>query len=114
MDSEEKRQHERKLLRADAKVADLMGRSWMPIRLLDISEAGIAFTTDEEVAIDDIRMIEFSLPENPTRIRCEVKVVNLLVNRAEENSAPGKYRLGAIFDRIDSEDISLIEQFIQE
>jgi hypothetical protein len=114
MSSVEKRQYQRKLLHANAQIADLMGRSWLPIHLLDISVSGIAFTTDEEIAIEDIRTIEFSLPESPNRIRCDLKVANMLVNHPDENSLPGKYRIGAILDRIEGSDIASIERFIQD
>jgi hypothetical protein len=115
MSPEERRQHQRKLVDANAQIADLMGRSWMAIHLLDISQSGIAFVTDEEVAIDDIRTIEFSLPGSPDRVRCEVRVANMLVNRLdEENAAPGKYRVGAAFERIDARDVASIERFVEE
>jgi hypothetical protein len=114
MSSEEKRKYQRKLLHADAQIADLMGRSWLPISLLDISTGGVAFTTDEEVTIGDIRTIEYSLPEYPDRIHCDIKIANMLINRLDADSLPGKYRVGAEFDRIDANDIASIEQFIQE
>jgi hypothetical protein len=114
MPSEEKRQYQRKLLQADAQIADLMMRSWTPIRLIDISAGGVAFATAESVAIDDIRTIEFSLPGCPARIRCEIKVANMLVNRLQEDLALGKYRIGATFDRIEASDVASIEQFVKD
>ncbi len=114
MSPEEKRQHQRKLLHADAHIADLMGRTWLPIYLLDISEAGIAFVTDEEVAIDDIRTIEFTLPEQTDCIRCDIKIANMLFNRNDPESPAGKYRIGAAFDQIDAADVASIAQFILE
>jgi hypothetical protein len=114
MSSEEKREYQRKLLRADAKIADLMLRSWLPIHLIDISVGGIAFATDEEIAIDDVRSIEFSLPGNSARVRCEIRIANMLVNRLEEDTALGKYRVGATFDRIEASDVASIEQFVKD
>jgi hypothetical protein len=111
---EEKREHQRKLLCANATIADLMGRTWLPIHLLDISEGGVAFVTNEEVAIDDVRTIEFSLPGDPERIRCDIKVANMLVNHPDDNSSQGKYRVGAVFDRIEPETVASIERFVQE
>jgi hypothetical protein len=114
MDFQEQRQHERKSLDSDALIADLMGRSWAPIQLLDVSVAGLAFMIDEEVAIDDIRMLEFSLPGSPGRICCEVKIMHRLANRSGDPTPQAAYRVGAVFERIDSEDVSMIERFIRQ
>jgi hypothetical protein len=112
MDSD-RRRHERRLASAEAQMADLMGRSWLPIRLIDISEGGIAFTTEEEIEIGDVRSIAFVLPGDGKRIDCEVRIANLMAIRPVDELS-GKYRLGASFESLIDDQRYRIRRFVED
>ena len=103
----EKRRHFRKSLRAEASLADVLGNTWSPITLLDISRIGAAFIAPGELSTGSSRMIRFSLPDNPHSISAVCKIVHC----AEHAYLPG-YRIGAEFVRIDAQDVELIDRFV--
>jgi c-di-GMP-binding flagellar brake protein YcgR len=106
---EEKRVHLRKALQTDGWLADPLGNTWAAIKLLDISMGGIAFIGTEELAVDSSRIFRFQLPNDERQI----KFVGRIANCNQHQYLAG-FRVGAQFTRIDSNDLSLIQQFIEQ
>jgi c-di-GMP-binding flagellar brake protein YcgR len=105
---EEKRVHLRKALQTEGWLADALGNTWAPIKLLDISLGGIAFIGTEELAVDSSRIFRFHLP-NDGRL---IKFVGRIANCHAHQYLAG-FRVGAQFTRIDNNDLNLIQQFIE-
>ena len=109
MTTSDKRRHFRKALHTEASIADVLGNTWSPINFLDISRTGAAFLADTELATGSSRTIRFALPEDPRRITAVCKIIHC----AAHSYLPG-FRIGAEFVRIDSVDIEMIDQFIDD
>lgn len=104
---QEKRAHKRKLLLAEAVIADASGSAWSTIVLLDISSIGVAFASAQIMERDDIRMLRFCLPGSPRRHDAAVCVVH-----SSSAGVPSGYRVGAKFSAIDPATLELIADFV--
>ncbi len=103
----DKRMHFRKSLHAEASIADVLGNTWSQVNFLDIARNGVAFISPEEQTAGSSRLLRFHLPTNSKHITVVCKIVHC----AAHAYLPG-YRVGAEFVRIDSEDVALIDHFI--
>lgn len=102
----EQRQHVRKILDSSAQLADALGKSWIPVTLLDISVGGAAFATTERVIVDTARGLKFTLPDNPNEFQATAKIVN----RAQAGNG---FRVGVTFVKIDAEAVASIRQYVE-
>ena len=104
----EQRVYRRVLLEIEALIADPLEDQWVPIKLLDISRMGIAFSNNTPMAKDTLCMLRFYLPQNLKRINCVASIVHSSSIQATED-----FRVGARFVNADPDDLELIKSFIE-
>jgi hypothetical protein len=104
----EKRAHVRRPLITDASLADILGNTWTPVRLLDISVGGAAFMINEALSPGSTRMLRFSLPGSEEQLVFTARVANCNKHTFLEG-----YRVGVEFVRRDSQAVAEIDKFIK-
>ncbi|MBI1890617.1 MAG: PilZ domain-containing protein [Burkholderiales bacterium] len=107
MTFEEKRVHLRKALQTEGWVADPLGNNWTAIQLLDISMGGIAFISEENMAVNSSRIFRFHLPGKDRQIDFIGRIAN-----CNQHQYLAGYRVGAQFTRIDAMDLIIVERFV--
>lgn len=104
----EKRISLRKALQGEGAIADPLGNSWFPIKLLDISESGIGFHCRTAVTDGSARMVRFTLQTDPPMdISATVKIAYCAKHTLLEG-----YRIGAEFRKIDAEHQAQISRLV--
>ena len=104
---QELRAHVRRLLDADAAIADSTGKQWRSVQMLDISGSGVAFASNEPVESGASHMFNFYLPGTSRRNEVVLKIVE-----CNEGMTNGRYRIGARFTAIDDDSRAIIKQFV--
>jgi hypothetical protein len=104
----EQRAYRRVLLEIEASIADPLEDQWTPIKLLDISRMGIAFSNNMPMVKDSLCMLRFYLPQNLKRITCIVSIVHSSSIQTTED-----FRVGAKFVNVNPDDLELIKGFIE-
>jgi hypothetical protein len=105
----EKRAHVRKPLVTDAALADVLGNTWTPVRLLDISIGGAAFMIEEPLSAGATRMLRFCLPGSEEHLVFTARIANCI----KHTYLPG-YRVGVEFVRRDGQAVAEINRFIKD
>ncbi|MGZ3159535.1 MAG: PilZ domain-containing protein [Burkholderiaceae bacterium] len=105
----DKRAHFRKSLEADAWLADVLGNTWTPVRLMDISIGGAAMILEEELHAGATRMLRFSLPGSTERLIFTARIAH-----CTKHTFLAGYRVGVEFIRRDAHAVAAIEQFIKD
>lgn len=101
------RVHFRMDLQTEAWIADVMGDAWQPVTPLNLSVAGIAFVSAEELPADAGRRFRFYLPGNPKMINLVIKI-----GYSRRHAFLPGFRIGSTFTKVREEDMALIRQFI--
>jgi c-di-GMP-binding flagellar brake protein YcgR len=105
----DKRAHFRQSLEGEAGLSDVLGNTWTPVRLLDISIGGAAFIAEEELHAGATRMLRFSLPGSSERL-----VFTARIAHCTKHTFLAGYRVGVEFIRRDAQAVAAIEKFIQD
>jgi hypothetical protein len=106
---QDKRAHFRKSLDTQAWLADVLGNTWNPVRMLDISIGGAAFIVEEELHPGATRMLRFSLPGSAERL-----VFTARIAHCAKHTFLAGYRVGVEFIRREAHAVAAIEKFIQD
>lgn len=105
----DKRAYFRKSLQGEAWLADVLGNTWNPVRLLDISIGGAALLSEEEFHPGATRMLRFALPGNT-----ELLVFTARIVHCAKHTFLAGYRIGVEFIRRDAHAVAAIEKFIRD
>ena len=103
----EKRAHARKLMQEDAFLWDAEGNVRRPVVMLDISRAGVAFTSADLLEDGVLHRLQFCLPGHTERHESMLEVV-----RSTTTGVPAGYRVGARFVQVAPETIERISGFV--
>ena len=105
----DKRTHFRKSVETEAWLADVLGNTWNPVRLMDISIGGAAIILEEELHTGATRMLRFSLPGSTERLVFAARIAY-----CTKHTFLAGYRVGVEFIRRDGHAVAVIEKFIQD
>ncbi|MGZ5781213.1 MAG: PilZ domain-containing protein [Burkholderiaceae bacterium] len=105
----DKRAHFRKSIETEAWLADVLGNTWNPVRLMDISIGGAAIILEEELHPGATRMLRFSLPDSTERL-----VFTARIAHCTKHTFLAGYRVGVEFIRRDAHAVAAIEKFIKD
>jgi len=103
----ERREHLRKLLATEARIAEMDTGKWTAMRLFDVSKAGIGFVHRHPLELNKLYSIEFHLPDSDVKIAC----VAIVLHCAELKDKAG-YRIGARFVWITEDDAERITDYV--
>jgi hypothetical protein len=106
---QDKRAYLRKSLKTEAWLADVLGNTWNPVTMLDISIGGAAFVMEEELHAGATRMLRFSLPGSTERL-----VFTARIAHCAKHTYLAGYRVGVEFIRRDAHAVAAIEKFIKD
>lgn len=104
----DKRAHFRKSIETEAWLADVLGNTWNPVRMLDISIGGAAFVAEEELHSGATRMLRFSLPGSAEQL-----VFTARVAHCAKHTFLSGYRVGVEFVRREAHAVEAIQKFIE-
>jgi hypothetical protein len=106
---QEQRAHTRKLMRAEAVLADAGNAARHPVVLLDISRLGVSFSSPAPLESGSRHILDFNLPGMPRLHETVVQVVH-----TSEAAASDAFRVGARFVHIAPETSDSIVQFVAQ
>lgn len=86
-----------------------MADTWSQVNLLNISVAGLAFASDENLPAGALRRFRFYLPDNQEMINLIIKI-----GYSRNHSFRTGFRIGATFLNIKEAGLVLISQFIDD
>ena len=103
----EKRAHARRLMQEDAFLWNAAGTVRRPVVMLDISRAGVAFTSADLLEEGGLHRLQFSLPGHAERHETMLEII-----RSTTTGVPAGFRVGARFIQAAPETIERISGFV--
>lgn len=105
--TKERREHLRKLLAVEARIAEVETSNWTTMRLFDVSKAGIGFIHPQPLELNKLYSIEFRLPDSDVTIAC----IAIALHCAELKDK-AMFRIGARFVWITEDDAERISDYV--
>ncbi len=104
---QDQRAHSRKLLEAEAAIADPSGDLWITVPMLDISRMGIAFSSPAAIEGGATYLFRIDLPGIEGRVEALLRVVHSSNTGMEQG-----FRVGARFASVTQDDAQRIVRFL--
>lgn len=106
--ADERRAHFRKVLETQAWIADLMGEHWTEVRLVDLSQVGLAFMAPKAMPVGQLRMFRFQLPAPfDEKVQLTINTRNCV-----DNPLFKTFRIGASFVKVNEKNADIIARFV--